>query len=828
MAVNLSPVGGVASQFFDNNGNPLAGGKIFTYAAGTTTDQATYTSASGAIAHSNPIILDGAGRVPSGEIWLTDGLEYKFVIKDSVDALIGTFDNIIGINSNFVNFTNQQEIQTATAGQTVFNLTTMQYAPATNSLSVFVDGVNQYGPGAMYAYVETDSTTVTFTTGLHVGAEVKFTTSQLNSSAGGNAFSVGYVPPFSNSVATNVGDKLAQTVSIKDFGGVCDGVTNDAAALIFALNTANRVLIPPNAYISLTSTQAATVVAALDRIAPAVPTDINIQAGVVSMTTAVNVYNPDALNIRLIGATIASTGVTAVSSVGGGAKNNSIQYTLVSAANVSIGDYIIIAGSTGTGNYKVVEGCFKVTNVSGNNVTVKHTMNAAWPSADFTFASATCYPIKTILKWPINSAGLRIAGCALAQLSNMVLAGSFDISTTPAADSAGDGLQVGSAPDTFNTGLNESEQINAGAVWASRVGLVEWQGNGLQVSGGNFYGTLVSACSNGWRGFQAARAGSVEVKFSSAVGNGASGYQAEAQGWMNADASVANGNQQQGYFVIGGGTVLVGRGHALYNQTGIDARNYGVALGDQAFVRNNSTRGVYSISGFILFGAGASTANNPTFDTDIGEGGILNANGGSSIGVYRLDTNSGAQIIDTDGESIFPKETFLENSDGEKVRWSITSIADLILGFDASGTGVFTNRLTFKADGVLFPNVDGGPTLGRAANRWDTVYAVTPTINTSDANAKQQIRNLTHAEKAVALKVKTGVKAFKFNDAVQKKGSGARVHFGVIAQEVKAAFESEGLDANDYGLFCADKLPDGTTRLGVRYEELLAFIIASI
>ena len=252
MAVNLSPVGGVAGQFFDNNGNPLSGGKIFTYSAGTTTNQATYTSATGAIAHSNPIILDGAGRVPSGEIWLTDGLEYKFVIKDSNDVLIGTYDNIIGINSNFVNFTNEQEIQTATAGQTVFTLTTMQYAPATNSLSVFVDGVNQYGPGALYAYVETDSTTVTFTAGLHVGAEVKFTTSNLNSSAGGNAFNVSYPPPFVGAVTTNVGDKLAQTVSVKDFGAVGDNVVDDYAAIQAALDYAgtngSAVWFPPGQY----------------------------------------------------------------------------------------------------------------------------------------------------------------------------------------------------------------------------------------------------------------------------------------------------------------------------------------------------------------------------------------------------------------------------------------------------------------------------------------------------------------------------------------------------------------------------------------------------
>lgn len=235
MAVNLSPVGGVAAQFFDNNGNVLSGGKLFTYAAGTTTPAVTYTSSLGNTPQPNPIVLDAAGRVPaSGEIWLTDGVIYKFVLQTSTNVLIATYDNITGINSNFVNFTAEQEIQTATAGQTVFNLTTMQYQPGTNSLTVYVDGVNQYGPGAQYAYLETDSDTVTFVSGLHVGASVKFTTTTQTSGNATDASVVAYTPPFTGGVTTNVEDKLAQYVSVKDFGAVGDGVTDDTAAFVAA------------------------------------------------------------------------------------------------------------------------------------------------------------------------------------------------------------------------------------------------------------------------------------------------------------------------------------------------------------------------------------------------------------------------------------------------------------------------------------------------------------------------------------------------------------------------------------------------------------------
>lgn len=153
MAVFLSPVGGAGAQFFDNNGNPLSGGKLFTYAAGTTTPATAYTSSAGNVAHTNPIVMDAAGRVPGGEIWLTANAAYKFVLRTSTDVLLGTYDNIDGINSIDV-----------------------------------------------------------------------------------NAQFVVYDPPFTGSVPSNAEAKFAARISVRDFGAVGDGVTNDTAAIQTAVN----------------------------------------------------------------------------------------------------------------------------------------------------------------------------------------------------------------------------------------------------------------------------------------------------------------------------------------------------------------------------------------------------------------------------------------------------------------------------------------------------------------------------------------------------------------------------------------------------------------
>ncbi|CAB4152108.1 Pectate lyase superfamily protein [uncultured Caudovirales phage] len=233
MAVNLSPIAGAGWQFFDNDGRPLSGGLLYTYAAGTSTPLATYTTANGNIANSNPIVMDAAGRPPQ-EIWLTDTFAYKFVLKDANSVLIATWDNITGINSNFQAFALQDETQTATQGQTVFTLTGFVYQPSTNSISVFVNGSKQIS-GTNYA--ETSPSVVTFADGLNVGDIVEFTTAVPVSTNPIDASQVTYLPGGTDAVATNVQDKLRQTVSIKDFGAVCDGTTNDTVAVQNAISS---------------------------------------------------------------------------------------------------------------------------------------------------------------------------------------------------------------------------------------------------------------------------------------------------------------------------------------------------------------------------------------------------------------------------------------------------------------------------------------------------------------------------------------------------------------------------------------------------------------
>ena len=157
MSTILSPAPKL--QFFTEGGIPLAGGKLYSYAAGTTTPLATYTTSTGIQNNTNPIILDSRGEAA---VWL-GAASYKLKLTDSTDVEIWTVDNI----------------------------TTQD---AMNALTAFE--------------------------------------ASLASTQGSSL--VGYVPA-SGPPGRTVQAKLRDVVSVKDFGAVGDGTTNDTTALQAAI-----------------------------------------------------------------------------------------------------------------------------------------------------------------------------------------------------------------------------------------------------------------------------------------------------------------------------------------------------------------------------------------------------------------------------------------------------------------------------------------------------------------------------------------------------------------------------------------------------------------
>ena len=161
-------------------------------------------------------------------------------------------------------------------------------------------------------------------------------------------------------------------------------------------------------------------------------------------------------------------------------------------------------------------------------------------------------------------------------------------------------------------------------------------------------------------------------------------------------------------------------------------------------------------------------------------------------------------------------------------------IASKILNIGGESSITFQVRAN-----TLNPFTDNNKSLGSSLLRWSVVYAGSGTINTSDDREKTYL-DITEVEKEVALELKENMRKFKFNDAIIEKGEdNARIHFGASAQTIERIFKKYNLNPFDYALLCYDewdeeKDEDGNItrekgdRYGVRYDELLSFIIGAM
>ena len=432
------------------------------------------------------------------------------------------------------------------------------------------------------------------------------------------------------------------SINVKLFGETVTGAT-----LIAALATGHDVRIPERVDLTIAAADVPAFVAAWGRVLAMKPgTTVTLEGGDHAIAEQVELSNPYIRNLIVSGETNPQVDCTGVSATGS-TQDFDVTYTLDDASNVAVGDYLQVLYAEGTGKPECAEGAWKVTAVAGNDVTVKNYANyTSWPTMTVTTARVNIH--KTILRWPATQRGLAISTHGV-HINDMCIAGSFDPRVDAFEDGPEDGIQVGTVADTPNTGSTESEQVNSGSLDCTRLSVVEWTCNGVQVVGGNFRAYLGAYCANGWRGLQAARSGSAIAKYSAAIGN-YNGYEAEEGGTNTINNAVSCGNVGPGVYGIGQAEVKFGGGVSYNNGTsGIDARNGALVLADNAKLDGNAEYGIYNASSRVVFGSGSTSANNVYDDVFLTEGAFFNASGAGTIGVIDPNYDRGCVYINSSG-----------------------------------------------------------------------------------------------------------------------------------------------------------------------------------
>lgn len=231
-----------------------------------------------------------------------------------------------------------------------------------------------------------------------------------------------------------------------------------------------------------------------------------------------------------------------------------------------------------------------------------------------------------------------------------------------------------------------------------------------------------------------------------------------------------------------------------------------------------------------------SWRNISTFGSFVGVG-IAYDSSGNGLSLENWQDYNQPYSLSLDSNDTFVKNVSNNISIANRTNLTFINCQGTISGSGAGNITQLDNLVSVSS--VFRPKTDGLANLGLAGNRWNNVYAVNGTIITSDEREKQDVKELSESEKQVAIAIKGLIRSFKFKDAVAKKGDKARIHIGVMAQQVAEAFKTAGLNPDNYSLFCYDEwtaqidedgkeISPAGNRYGIRYDELLAFVISAL
>ena len=315
------------------------------------------------------------------------------------------------------------------------------------------------------------------------------------------------------------------------------------------------------------------------------------------------------------------------------------------------------------------------------------------------------------------------------------------------------------------------------------------------------------------------------------------------QSATNTDMYFYTGNTER-MKILSGGNVDISAGHVLLDS------GYGInSAGNLVFFTSNSEISRFDSSGNFLVGKTSSGSFDQGSVELNNTGYIMSArdNGGNLFLSRQGSTNPEGAMI-----ALYKVNTEIGRIGVKSSRMYMGSSSTGLAFEGSQADSVYP--ISPASDGALRDNYIK---LGFASSRFNELFCTNTSINTSDETEKQDISVLTSAEMTAAKSISALFKTYKWKDAVAAKSGAARIHTGVVAQEVQKAMSDAGLDAAKYAFWCSDTwweveetttdddgekhtgtvsyqtekdAPEGATkrtRLGVRYPELLAFIGAA-
>ena len=303
--------------------------------------------------------------------------------------------------------------------------------------------------------------------------------------------------------------------------------------------------------------------------------------------------------------------------------------------------------------------------------------------------------------------------------------------------------------------------------------------------------------------------------------------------------------------------------HGSYYYAASNPNGYTSNVGDITAVVAGSGLSGGGTSGTVTVNVGAGDGIDTTVNTVAVDSTVIRTTGNQTLGgttqfddMVTLKSNPSSYYSYDQAVSILAKNSSTTWAEAARIATlgSSSGPTRMIIGMDNAALTFFDgfgSRYVMPANSDTGSSTNGVCDLGSYSARFKLGRFSSGTTTSSDRNEKRDIEELTAAELRVAVRCKPLLRKYRRIDAYEEKGEAARIHFGIIAQDLDDAFTAEGLDAHRYAMFMEDTwyeyeggvvsyptledIPEEHrasatehTAMGVRYEQLLAFMIAAL